>query len=321
MPLVNIQMAEGRTPAQKKALMAAITTAMHEHIGAPKESVRVWINEFPNTDFMAGGELLADKQARLAREAAADARRSCERHLAPGARAMTSIARDLLEQAAAQIRTAAETSTTCGPIRDIVGSETDIDAGYAIQEINTDLAIAAGRRVSGRKIGITSVAVQEQIGVDQPDFGTLFADMEFGDGVEVPAARLLQPASRSGGRTRARTRPRPGRALLRRHHPRHCLCPCRRSRSSTAGWPTGTSGSSTPLPTTPVAGLYVVGGRPVPLRKGGPAHDCDVDVDRRHRGLDRHGRSVSRSPTPRSALARRHDVGPQHPRCAPATSS
>ena len=73
MPLVNIQMAEGRTPAQKKALMAAITTAMHEHIGAPKESVRVWINEFPNTDYMAGGELLADKQARLAREAAADA--------------------------------------------------------------------------------------------------------------------------------------------------------------------------------------------------------------------------------------------------------
>lgn len=73
MPLVNVQMAEGRSPAQKKALMAAITDAMHEHIGAPRESVRVWINEFPNTDFMAGGELLADKQARLAAEAAAEA--------------------------------------------------------------------------------------------------------------------------------------------------------------------------------------------------------------------------------------------------------
>lgn len=73
MPLVNIQMAEGRSPAQKKALLAAITDAMHEHVGAPRESVRVWINEFPNTDFMAGGELLADKQARLAAEAAAEA--------------------------------------------------------------------------------------------------------------------------------------------------------------------------------------------------------------------------------------------------------
>ena len=68
MPLVNVHMAEGRDPAAKKALMDAITDAMHEHIGAPRESVRVWINEFPNTDFMAGGELLKDKQERLTRE-------------------------------------------------------------------------------------------------------------------------------------------------------------------------------------------------------------------------------------------------------------
>ena len=65
-------MAEGRSPDQKKALMDAITDAMHDHIGAPRESVRVWITEMANTDFMAGGELLADKQARLARERDAD---------------------------------------------------------------------------------------------------------------------------------------------------------------------------------------------------------------------------------------------------------
>ncbi len=70
MPLVNVHMATGRTPEQKKALMDAITDAMEEHIGAPRSSVRVWITEMENTDFMAGGELLADKQARLAREAA-----------------------------------------------------------------------------------------------------------------------------------------------------------------------------------------------------------------------------------------------------------
>jgi 4-oxalocrotonate tautomerase len=73
MPLVNVHMASGRTPAQKKALMNAITDAMEQHIGAPRDSVRVWITEMENTDFMAGGELLADKQARLAAEKAAAA--------------------------------------------------------------------------------------------------------------------------------------------------------------------------------------------------------------------------------------------------------
>lgn len=70
MPLVNVHMSGGRTPEQKKALMDAITDAMEEHIGTPRNAVRVWITEMENTDFMAGGELLADKQARLAREAA-----------------------------------------------------------------------------------------------------------------------------------------------------------------------------------------------------------------------------------------------------------
>ncbi|MDJ0768962.1 MAG: 2-hydroxymuconate tautomerase [Ilumatobacter sp.] len=66
MPLVHVQMADGRTSEQKRALMAAMTDAMVDHLGAPRESVRVWITEFPATDFMAGGELLADKQRRLA---------------------------------------------------------------------------------------------------------------------------------------------------------------------------------------------------------------------------------------------------------------
>ncbi len=70
MPLVNVHMASGRTPDQKRALMDAITDAMETCIGAPRSSVRVWITEMENTDFMAGGELLADKQARLAAEKA-----------------------------------------------------------------------------------------------------------------------------------------------------------------------------------------------------------------------------------------------------------
>lgn len=66
MPLVHIHMAEGRTTEQKRAVMAAMTDAMVEHLGATRDSVRVWITEFPDTDFMAAGEVLADKRARLA---------------------------------------------------------------------------------------------------------------------------------------------------------------------------------------------------------------------------------------------------------------
>jgi len=69
MPLVQVHMAAGRTAEQKRAVMEAMTDAMVEHLGAARESVRVWIAEFPDTDFMAGGELLAEKKQRLAAEA------------------------------------------------------------------------------------------------------------------------------------------------------------------------------------------------------------------------------------------------------------
>jgi len=69
MPLVNVHMATGRSAAQEAALLTAITDALEEHIGAPRDSVRVWITEFSPADYMVAGELLVDKQARLAAEA------------------------------------------------------------------------------------------------------------------------------------------------------------------------------------------------------------------------------------------------------------
>ncbi len=64
MPLVQVSMADRRTPQQKRALLDGITKVVQDALGASLDSIRVWIVEFPATDYMAGGELLADKRAR-----------------------------------------------------------------------------------------------------------------------------------------------------------------------------------------------------------------------------------------------------------------
>ena len=69
----------------------------------------------------------------------------------------------------------------------------DAATAYAIQSTNTDHWIAAGRRMVGRKIGLTAKAVQAQLGVDQPDYGVLFDDMAVPDGGTLDPARTLQP--------------------------------------------------------------------------------------------------------------------------------
>jgi 4-oxalocrotonate tautomerase len=63
-PLIQVHLADGRTPEQKRALLDGITRTVHETLGAPLASIRVWIDEFSADDYMAAGELLSDKRAR-----------------------------------------------------------------------------------------------------------------------------------------------------------------------------------------------------------------------------------------------------------------
>ena len=78
------------------------------------------------------------------------------------------------------------------PLRD--GLEPlDAAGAYSIQAINTKIWTNDGRRVVGRKVGLTARAVQVQLGVDQPDFGVLFDDMEIADGGTLLRSKLIQP--------------------------------------------------------------------------------------------------------------------------------
>lgn len=95
-------------------------------------------------------------------------------------------------KAAVALREARERRQPIPPISvsyGIVGA----DAAYAVAEINTQARLTEGRRIVGLKVGLTSKAVQLQLGVGQPDFGVLFDDMEYLSGQDVPMARLLQP--------------------------------------------------------------------------------------------------------------------------------
>ncbi|MFM1763844.1 MAG: 2-keto-4-pentenoate hydratase [Bacteroidota bacterium] len=99
---------------------------------------------------------------------------------------------DVIEAAAQRLRDAQTQGVPCEPVRTLIG-DTDIAAAYQVQQINNALRLAEGGVVVGQKIGLTSLAVQKQLGVDQPDFGLLFADTEVKNGGGVRASEILQP--------------------------------------------------------------------------------------------------------------------------------
>ena len=96
-----------------------------------------------------------------------------------------------IKQAAELIQEAYETHQPIAPLRD--SFDMSIEDAYAVQEETTKHWIKSGRILSGRKIGVTSKAVQGQLGVDQPDFGMLFSDMAYADAQEISMSHLLQP--------------------------------------------------------------------------------------------------------------------------------
>ena len=68
-----------------------------------------------------------------------------------------------------------------------------IDDGYAIQRAWVALEVADGRTVKGRKIGLTSRAMQQSSQIDEPDYAPLMDDMFFSQGGDIPASRFIAP--------------------------------------------------------------------------------------------------------------------------------
>jgi 2-keto-4-pentenoate hydratase len=97
-----------------------------------------------------------------------------------------------VQEAADRLINAFEERKPCGPVRDLIGPS-DMATAYDVQQLVTANRLAGGVTIIGRKIGLTSKAIQQQVGVDQPDFGFLFSDMGVADGESTPMETLLQP--------------------------------------------------------------------------------------------------------------------------------
>jgi len=68
-----------------------------------------------------------------------------------------------------------------------------IEDGYAVQRAWVALELADGRVIKGRKIGLTSRAMQQSSQIDEPDFAPLMDDMFFANGGDIPISRFIAP--------------------------------------------------------------------------------------------------------------------------------
>jgi 2-oxo-hept-3-ene-1,7-dioate hydratase len=102
------------------------------------------------------------------------------------------LADDVIATLAARLDEAERTRT---PLRQFSLEHPDMTLadGYAVSRAWVRRKLAAGRRVIGHKIGLTSRAMQRASNVTEPDFGTLLDDMLFQGGEDIPFARFIEP--------------------------------------------------------------------------------------------------------------------------------
>ena len=195
-------------------------------------------------------------------------------------------------------------STPCDPIAEqLTGG--GIAAAYAAQEVNTRRWLAEGRRLVGRKIGLTSPAVQRQLGVGQPDYGMLFADMAVDEGADVALGRLLQPRAEAEiAFVLGRDLPNPDATVAEVMQAiDFAVAAIEIVDSRIAGWKIGILDT---VADNASSGLYVLGSRPVRLDQFDPLA-CGMVMERRRRtGFHRCRPGLPRESDQRRGVARAH---------------
>jgi 2-keto-4-pentenoate hydratase len=97
-----------------------------------------------------------------------------------------------LDAIAAELLAAYTTGRTVPPLTARYDGLT-VDDAYAVQLLQARRRTAGGATVVGYKVGLTSVAMRQQLGVGEPDFGHLFSDMMYPADAPIPTGRFLQP--------------------------------------------------------------------------------------------------------------------------------
>jgi 2-keto-4-pentenoate hydratase len=107
---------------------------------------------------------------------------------------MSELDRSATKAIAQRLWQAAQSGVACSPVRDAIAQlgGDPLRAAYEVQRVNTERRLTSGERLVGCTVGLTSRAVQAQLGVDQPDFGMLFDAMAVADGEEIAMSRTQQ---------------------------------------------------------------------------------------------------------------------------------
>src|ERR687889_102906 len=103
---------------------------------------------------------------------------------------------EVRDRLAADLAEAERSRVSITPLTD-AHPDIDVVDAYEIQLINIRQRVAEGARIIGHKVGLSSEAMQKMMGVDEPDYGHLLADMEVFEDKPVAAGRVFY--SRGGG--------------------------------------------------------------------------------------------------------------------------